>query len=416
MIDFSPSTEQKEWVAIAHRFATEVVIPAAEHADRIPEADKAFDWNVIREASKRGLRTLSVPMEFGGGGADVLTLAMVGEQIAYGDLGLAVAFDQSWKIMTALSHLTSEEQRKRWIPRVVEDPEFLLGVGATEPLHASDNLLPYDAPGSGMQMSAVRKGDKWILNGTKRYISNGGLAKLYYILARTDQQGMLSSSLTGFLVPGDAPGFTVPEIWDKMGQRTVQNGTLVFENVEIPDRDRVGEVGASLPALGKFLLGFGSNIQAGATVLGVAQRAYDVSLQYAFERTQGGKPIIEHQIQQMRLARMAMKLQAARSYLWYAGWNCRQPDFDRKHASLAKIFAAEESVAVVKDAMELWGATGYMKKNPIEKLMRDALSFLHSDGTNDVLSLKAAAFILQERRASSDPRYSQRVAAAARGQ
>jgi alkylation response protein AidB-like acyl-CoA dehydrogenase len=415
MIDFSPSPEQKEWVAIAKRFATEVVIPAAERADRIPEADKAFDWNVIREASKRGLRTLSVPREFGGGGADVLTLAMVGEQIAYGDLGLAVAFDQSWKIMTALSHLTNEEQRKRWIPRVVEDPEFLLGVGATEPLHASDNLLPYDAPGSGMQMSAVRKGDKWILNGTKRYISNGGLAKLYYILARTDQKGMLASSLTGFLVPGDAPGFTVPEIWDKMGQRTVQNGTLVFENVEIPDRDRVGEVGASLPALGRFLLGFGSNIQAGATVLGVAQRAYDVSLQYAFERTQGGKPIIEHQIQQVRLARMAMKLQAARSYLWYAGWNCRQPDFDRKHASLAKIFAAEESVAVVKDAMELWGATGYMKKNPVEKLMRDALSFLHSDGTNDVLSLKAAAFILQERRAASDARYSRRVADAALG-
>ena len=112
---------------------------------------------------------------------------------------------------------------------------------------------------------------------------------------------------------------------------------------------------------------------------------------------------------------MAMKLQAARSYLWYAGWNCRQPDFDRKHASLAKIFAAEESVAVVKDAMELWGATGYMKKNPIEKLMRDALSFLHSDGTNDVLSLKAAAFIAGERRAATDPRYSPRVADAAKG-
>ncbi len=415
MIDFSPSPEQKEWVAVAQRFSTEVVIPAAERADRITEPDQAFDWNVIREASKRGLRTLSVPKAFGGGGADVLTLAMVGEQIAYGDLGLAVAFDQSWKIMTAIAQLANEEQRKRWIPRVVDDPEFLLGVGATEPLHASDNLLPYDAPGSGMQMSAVRKGDKWILNGTKRYISNGGLAKLYYILARSDQKGMLSSSLTGFLVPGDAPGFTVPEIWDKMGQRTVQNGTLVFENVEIPDRDRVGEVGESLPALGRFLLGFGSNIQAGATVLGVAQRAYDLSLQYAFERVQGGKPIIEHQIQQMRLARMAMKLQAARSYLWYAGWNCRQAEFDRKHASLAKIFAAEESVAVVKDAMELWGATGYMKKNPIEKLMRDALSFLHSDGTNDVLSLKAAMFIAQERREPSDPRYSRRVAAAAKG-
>lgn len=415
MVDFALSPEQQKWRELALQFATDVIMPAAERADRIPEPDRSFDWTIIREASKRGLRTLSVPKEFGGAGADVLTLAMVGEQLAYGDLGIAVAFDQSWKIMTAIVQLANDSQRKRWIPRVVDDPEFLLGIGATEPLHASDNLLPYDAPGSGMQMSAVRKGDKWVLNGTKRYISNGGLAKLYYILARTDPSGPLSKSLTGFLVPGNAPGFTVPEIWDKLGQRAVQNGTLQLDNVEIPDVDRVGEVGTALPMLGTFLLGFGSNIQAGATVLGVAQRAYDVSLQYACERIQGGSPIIEHQIQRVRLARMTMKLQAARSYLWHAAWDCRQPKSDRKQASLAKIFAAEASVEVCQQALELWGATGYMKKNPIEKLIRDALSFLHSDGTNDVLSLKAATFIAQERPTPEDRRYSKRVAEAAKG-
>jgi alkylation response protein AidB-like acyl-CoA dehydrogenase len=415
MVDFTLSPQQREWRDLAQRFAVEVVLPSAERADRIPEPDRAFDWNIVREASKRGLRTLSVPTELGGGGADVLTLAMVGEQIAYGDLGIAVAFDQSWKIMTAIVQLANAEQRKRWIPRVVEDPEYLLGIGATEPLYASDNLLPYDAPGSGMQMSAVKKGDKWILNGSKRYISNGGLAKLYYILARSDPQGPLSSSLTGFLVPANAPGFTVPEVWDKLGQRAVQNGTLQLENVEVPDSDRVGEVGSALPAIGTFLLGFGSNIQAGATVLGVAQRAYDVSLQYAGERVQGGGPIIQHQIQRQRLARMAMKLQAARSYLWYAAWDCRQANPDRKHASLAKIFASEASVEVCQQALELWGATGYMKKNPVEKLIRDALSFLHSDGTNDVLSLKAANFIAQERPEPGSRRYSARVAEAAQG-
>ena len=104
---------------------------------------------------------------------------------------------------------------------------------------------------------------------------NEGLAKMYYVLARSYRVGPLSTSLTGFLVPSDAPGFSVPEVWDKMGQRAVQNGTLVFEDVEVPDIDRVGEVGTSLPAMGALLLGFGSNIQAGATVLGVAQRAYD---------------------------------------------------------------------------------------------------------------------------------------------
>jgi len=415
LIDLSPSPEQKEWVAIARRFATEVVLPSAERGDLIPDAAAAFDWNIVREASRRGLRTLSVPKEFGGGGADVLTLAMVGEQIAYGDLGIAVAFDQTWKIMTAIVQLANDEQKRRWIPKLVADPDFLLGIAATEPLAASDNLLPYDAPGSGVQMTAVRKGDKWVLNGTKRYISNGGLAKLFFVIARTDPHAKLSEGITGFLVPSDTPGFTVPEIWDKLGQRNVQNGTLQLDGVEVPDTDRVGEIGKSLPALGQFLLGFGSNIQAGATVLGVAQRAYDLSLQYATERVQGGMPIIGHQIQRQRLARMAMKLQAARSYLWYAGWNCRQAEFDRKHASLAKIFASEASVEVCQQALELWGATGYMKRNPIEKLVRDALSFLHSDGTNDVLSLKAAAFIEAEKLTPADPRYSARVAEAARG-
>ena len=415
MVEFALTARQQELRQIARDFAMDVVAPIAEASDLIPEPDKSFNWDVVREADKRGLRTLSIPKKFGGEGADVLTLAMVGEQIAYGDLGIAVGFDQTWKIMTALAVLCNEDQQKRWIPRVMEDPEFLLAVCATEPMAGSDNLLPYDAPGAGLQMHAEKKGDKWILNGTKRYISNGGLAKMYYFLARTDREGPLSTSLTGFLVPADAPGFTVPEVWDKMGQRAVQNGTLVLENVEVPDADRVGEVGASLPALGQFLLGFGSNIQAGATVLGVAQRAYDLSHQYAHERIQAGKPIIEHDIQRKRLARMAMKLQAARSYLWYAGWNCKQADFDRKHASMSKVFASEASVEVCIEALELWGATGYMKKNPIEKLLRDAMSFLHSDGTNDVLSLKASTFMAAERLPESDKRYSKRVFEAAMG-
>jgi alkylation response protein AidB-like acyl-CoA dehydrogenase len=412
MVDFALTPRQRELRRIAHDFAMEVVLPATERADRVPEPDKSFDWSIIREGSKRGLRTLSVPKEFGGEGADVLTLAIAGEQICYGDLGIGVAFDQTWKIMTTLAHLVSDDQRKRWVPRIMDDPEFLLGVGMTEPMHGSDNMLPYQG---SVASFAERRGDKWVLNGAKRYISNGGLAKLYYILVRTDRTRPLSESLTGFLVPAEAPGFTVPEVWDKLGQRAVQNGTLQFDNVEIPDADRVGEVGKALPTIAGFLLRYGSNVQAGASVLGVAQRAYDLSHQYAFERVQGGKPIIEHEMQRVRLARMAMKIQAARSYLWFGGWDCGQADFDRKHASLAKIFASEIAVEVCRDAMELWGAAGYMRKNPIEKLMRDALSFLHSDGTNDVLALKAANFIAEERPDPSARRYSRRAHEAALG-
>ena len=157
MVDFALTPRQQELRAIAHDFAMDVILPAAERADRVSEPDKSFDWNIVREASKRGLRTLSVPREFGGEGADVLTLAIVGAELAYGDLGIGVAFDQTWKIMTTLAHLVNDDQRRRWIPRIMDDPEFMLGIGATEPMHGSDNLMPYDAPDPEIGRASCRE-------------------------------------------------------------------------------------------------------------------------------------------------------------------------------------------------------------------------------------------------------------------
>ncbi len=413
MVDFALTPRQKQLREMAMDFAIKRVIPVAERNDRVPEPDNAFDWDLVREASRLGLRTLSVPKEFGGEGADVLTLAMVGECIAYGDLGVAVGFDQSWKIMTTICNLTTEAQRKRWLPRVMDDPTCLLAVCATEPTSGSDTILPYTGTEGGIQMTAVKKGSKWVLNGTKRYISNGGLAKVIYVLARTDLNKSPTDSLMGFLLTSDTPGYACTEVWDKLGQRCIQNGTLEFRNVEIPDEDVIGTPGKALAEMGALLTRFGSNIQAGATVLGVAQRAYDLTLQYARQRRQGGKTVFEHDLQAHRIARMSMQLDAARNYLWYAGWTAQSGNPDARAASMCKVFASEASVNVVTQAFELWAATGYMRKNPIEKLLRDAVSFIHSDGTNDVLTLKAAMRIGSIE--PGDARYSKRVEEAAAG-
>lgn len=414
MVDFQLTPRQMELRDVAKRFATEVMIPAAEVADRIEDPEASFNWEVIREGSKRGLRTLTVPKEFGGEGADVLSCAIVGETLAYGDLGLAVAFDQTWKIMTSIANMADEEQQKRWLPKIMDDDECILATAWTEPMAGSDNVWPNQNPGAGIQTYAEKKGDRWVLNGTKRYISNGGLAKVYQIAARTDKDNPMMNSLTAFLVPSDAKGFEVTEVWDKLGQRCVQNGTLEFHDVEVPAEDQIGEVGEALPALANLFIRHGSNIQAGATVLGVAQRAYDLSLQYGHARIQGSVPLLDHQLQQIRLARMAMKIEASRSYLWRTAWSTQLEEMDRKNAMLSKVFASESAVQVCQDAMEFWGAAGYMRKNPIEKLMRDALSFLHSDGTNDVLTLKAAGF-LEDPPQVDDIIYSPRVAEAAAG-
>jgi acyl-CoA dehydrogenase len=413
MVDFTLTERQIELKQIAFDYAINTVMPRAAAADREPEPDKSFDWDLIREASRLGLRTLSVPKDYGGEGADVMTLSMVGETIAYGDLGVAVAFDQTWKIMTMLCNLTTEEQRRRWLPVVMDDDTCLLAVAATEPLSGSDTILHDNEPDGGIRMTAEQKGDHWVLNGTKRYISNGGLAKVIYVMARTDPSKPPIESLAGFLLTSDTPGYACTEVWDKLGQRTIQNGTLEFNNVEIPNEDVVGKPGNALAELGALLTRFGSNIQAGATVLGVAQRAYDVTLQYAKQRVQGGTVIFNHQIQQKRLARMQMLLESARFYLLYSGWTATEGNTDARAASLCKVHASESALTVVQEAFELWASTGYMKKNPIEKLLRDVLSFIHSDGTNDVLTLKAARLLGEI--GPDDPRYSKRVEEAAAG-
>lgn len=413
MIDFALTPRQHELREIALDFAIQRIIPAADRGDRESDPARSFNWDLVREGSRLGLRTLSVPKELGGEGADVLTLAIVGEALAYGDLGVAVAFDQTWKIMTALAHLTNEEQRKRWLPMVIDDDTCLLAVAATEPLSGSDSILPYDRPEGGMRLTAEKDGNKWLLNGEKRYISNGGLAKIVYVMGRTDVTKPPTESAAGFLLTSDTPGYTVTEVWDKLGQRNVQNGTMVFDNVEIPEEDVIGTPGEALREFGAFLTRFGSNIQAGASVLGVAQRAYDVTLQYAKQRVQSGVPIFEHQIQARRLARMRMLLEASRYYLWYSAWTTGQDNPDTAAASLCKVNTSENAVKVLMAAFELWAGTGYMKKNPVEKLLRDGLSFVHSDGTNDVLLLKASRLLGEID--PDDPRYSERVELAARG-
>jgi alkylation response protein AidB-like acyl-CoA dehydrogenase len=392
-MDFSLNDTQRALQKIAHDFAENEIRPVVRDRERIADPGERFPWDILEKGSRIGLRTLSLPKERGGGGASLLDLCIVGEEIGWGDLGVAVTFDQTWKVIHFLDRVWNEEQRSRILPEFLEDHRFHLAVGMTEPNVGSENFTPHERPELGVQMRAVREGDDWIVNGMKHFISNGGIAKLYTLVTRTNPAVGVSGGLTYFMVSPGREGFSIGRIHEKMGQRLSQNAELIFENCRIPDSDRVSEVGGGVKARsGSFSRG--SVIESAATALGPARAAYEDAVDYAHNRVQGGKPIIEHQGVGFMLADCFIDYQAARQTLHYAAWRAMQDEgYDPKLGYMAKVFASEACFRIAKRAMEVWGGMGYMTEAPMEKYLRDVTSFLHSAGTNEAQRVRSMPYL-----------------------
>ncbi|MBI2132899.1 MAG: acyl-CoA dehydrogenase, partial [Candidatus Tectomicrobia bacterium] len=211
------------------------------------------------------------------------------------------------------------------------------------------------------------------------FISNAGLSKLYLMFVVTDPEKDIYNRVSAFIIPHTAPGFSIGKTEDKLGQRLAWNSTIIMENCEIPEDNLVGRRGKGMQDVLRFLAEEGSNIQAGATVLGTARAAYEPAVEHAQLRFIGGKTMIHHQLTHHRLARMKMRLDAARAYLYRAAYNIDSPDepTDWSMAPLAKVFAAEAAFEVAKEALELFGGYGYMKDYPMEKFLLRAARLLY---------------------------------------
>jgi acyl-CoA dehydrogenase len=282
------------------------------------------------------------------------------------------------------------EQQRRFIPPFVKDPEATLAIAITEAGAGSDHQGYYDAPDIDFRTTAVRDGDHYVINGTKRYVSNGCMAKLYFVIARTDTSKPLREGGSVFVVPSDAPGFRVGFFHEKSSQRLATNGTFHFENCRVPASNLL--VGEGM--VGRLRAEFmpGSKAEAAATVLGVGRAAYEYALAYAKDRVQGGRPLAQQQAVAMMLAQMAMRLDAARTQVWKTAWlaDRKRPEA-RTLGLLAKVNASETAFEACKLASEVLGGAAIMYDHPVEKYLRDATSFLHSDGTNQLCLLRAAA-------------------------
>jgi len=351
--------------------------------DRLPPS-------ILEGAEQIGIRTLGAPEEFGGIELDpdneVQTFAIIAEEIARGDSGLADKLVQNWKVSVLLRHLAPRHLQEVWFPRLLGDAQFLLAHCLTEPRGASDRWLPYNVPEAAMTTRAVRDGDHWVINGRKQFISNGYDASLYVVYANTSPGSGMLQGTSSFLVPRDTPGLTVARCNETLGCRFMNNGELVFEDMRVP-ADHLLVESDSLSKAGVYFRP-GKIIQA-AKNLGVGVRAFEVASEYAQNYVQGGRILIKHQAVALRLADMACRIEAVRSLVMRAARavDRKSPDADAL-CNMAKVYASEEIMKVATHCVELHGGNGMMLDFGVEKLFRDAAIFLHMDATTDISKFK----------------------------
>ena len=390
---FVMNDDQRAILETVARFVEEEVTPRAAKLDANPDPAQSFSWEIVEKAHEVGLRTMTLSEKWGGLGTDSLTTAMVIEELGKGDIGVSVIFAQTLKIAQIMQKALSEKQQSRVLPKFAADPRGMLAIGITEPDNASNYFLPYPTP---FRTGARKTTGGWVINGMKHFISNGNRASHYLLFVQTEREKPMAEGSTCFLVERDRPGFTIGRVHDKMGERLANNAELIFQDCFIPDENVVGNVGKGFNVLAEFFPQ--SNAYAGATVLGVAGALHQKAIEWAKIRVQGGRPLIEHDGIRAQLAEMRMLIDASRSYIHRACWLADRPEhgWDKTLGALPKAMAAQAAWKIATWTMEIHGGHGYMKEFGVEKLVRDAAAFLHSDGVNRTLFLKAANFMFRD--------------------
>jgi alkylation response protein AidB-like acyl-CoA dehydrogenase len=393
MVERGLSEEQRLMRESCRAFVDDFVTPFIRknwQREWLMDPDQRLPATILEQADRIGIRTLAVPEEYGGiqleAGSEVRTFALIAEEIARGDSGLADKLVQNWKVSVLLRKFAPKHLQDRWFPRLVKEPGFLLAHCLTEPRGASDRWLPYNVPEAAMHTKALLDGGEWVINGRKQFISNGYDAGLYVVYANTNSKLGMMQGTSSFLVPRETKGLTIARCNETIGCRFMNNGELVFEDMRVP-KDHLLVEG---DALGKAGIYFrpGKIIQA-AKNLGVGMSAYERTADYVQHYVQGGRILIKHQAVALRLADMATRLSAVRALVREAAQAVDEsaPDADTL-CNMAKVFASEEIMKVASHAMELHGGNGAMLDFGIEKLFRDASIFLHMDATADISRFK----------------------------
>jgi acyl-CoA dehydrogenase len=380
-VSFGLTEEQRALRDLAHDFAEREIRPKEHEYDE----HSTHPADVIAKAHELGLMNLHIPEAYGGLELGAFEGMLIGEELSWGCSGIGSAIAASGLGHGPVILVGTEEQKREWLPRVVEEG-LLTSFALTEPNAGSDV--------SGIQTTAVRDGDDYVLNGSKMFITNAGYASWFTVFASTDKSKG-HQGLSAFIVPGDADGLVVDKHLDKMGQRSTDTSSLSFSGVRVPAANRLGEEGEGFKIAMRTLDFTRPGTAIGA--VGVARAAFEYAAQYSKERVQFGMPIAMNQGVNFLIADMATKIEAARLLCWQAAWMIDQGMRATLQSSYAKRFAADICMEVTTDAVQVYGGYGYMKEYPVEKLMRDAKLFQIYEGTSQIQRLVIARELLRPR-------------------
>lgn len=352
----------------ARRFADEEVIPVAADYDVSGE----FPREVLRKAWELGLSHTFVPETYGGVGLSILASCVAVEEVSRGCSGITTSMISNDLGLTPILVGGSEDQKKEWLTPCCEDFQ-LFAFCLSEPGAGSDV--------AGLQLHAEKDGDDYVLNGTKAWITNGGVADVYTVFATLDRTSR-HGGICAFVLPRDTPGLSPGKKEDKMGQRASDTCLVHFDGVRLPASQRLGEEGQGFKIAMATLDRTRPLI--GALATGIARRALEESLAYAAERKAFGQPIGDFQAVQFMLADMAKDIEAGRLLTLQSAWLLDQGRAASKQSSMAKCFATDSAMRATTDAVQIFGGNGYTKEYPVEKLMRDAKLMQIYEGTNQI--------------------------------
>jgi acyl-CoA dehydrogenase len=393
-MDFSLNEVQRGWQRKAREFARETLRPLSLRRDQLEGGFAPWEWDIIREGSRLGFRTLAVPEEWGGPAADFVTQCLVMSELARGDSAMSKAFSQNWKWSHQIAEFCTLDQKERFLRPFLADDTYLMGSASTEPNAGSDNRYPPDDDTrAGYRLRAVRRGDEWVLNGEKTFIANGCVGRLFFVNTRTDPNASIRDGTTTFLVPVDTPGVRIGKVFNKSGWRFYQNAELIFEDALVPHANVVGEVNGGMKVRSGAAAEFG-DLELAANALGVCDDACELALEFARSHRRAGRVLIEHQMIQLKLNEMHALTEALRSYVMRVAW-LHDRGQRSANAGLVMNYSTDVIQRVTRLNMEIHGVEGGAMDARVDKLVRDAMVWTHLAG-DTTQRLKAVRRLVRE--------------------